>query len=146
MGRKIRQAFAGRQAGRWRVIQHHLVLDAPTLLALAGNRQVSVLIHRAYSELETRLWAPVLSILEADARHLEIAEHIEQLDVIHTLDLDYPATLAVAQLRRDGVPPGIAAAVHAVRSLPEWGADALVATVDPKAHEGRGVPFLDLNR
>jgi hypothetical protein len=128
------------------VIQHHLVLDAPTLLALSGNRQVSALVHRAHFEPETRLWAPVLSILEADAEHLGIAEHVGQLDVIHTVDLDYPGMLTVTQLRRDGVPSGIAAAVHAVRHLPEWGADALVATVAPKVYEGRGVPFLDLNR
>jgi hypothetical protein len=128
------------------VIQHHLVLDTPALLALSGDRQVSALIHRAHFEPETRLWAPVLSIFEADAEHLGIAEHIGQLDVIHTVDLDYPAMLAVAQLRRDGVPPGIAAAVHAVRNLPQWGADALVATVTPKAYEGRGVPVFDLTR
>ncbi|MGW1530274.1 hypothetical protein [Streptomyces sp. NPDC002159] len=128
------------------MIQHHLVLDAPTLLALSGNRQVSALIHRAHFEPETRPWTPVLSILEADAEHLGIAEHIGQLDVIHTVDLDYPAMLIVAQLRRDGVPPGIAAAVHAVRHLPEWCADALVATVVPKEYEGQGVPSLDLNR
>ncbi|MDO0912851.1 hypothetical protein QQM39_18985 [Streptomyces sp. DT2A-34] len=128
------------------MIQHHLVLDAPTLLALSGNRQVSALVHRAHFEPEMRLWAPVLSILEADAEHLGIAERVGQLDVIHTVDLDYPGMLTVAQLRRDGVPFGIAAAVHAVRHLPEWGADALVATVVPKAYEGRGVPFLDLNR
>ncbi|MGW0824212.1 hypothetical protein [Streptomyces sp. NPDC002845] len=128
------------------MIQHHLVLDAPTLLALSGNRQVSALVHRAHFEPETRLWAPALSILEADGEHLGLAEHVGQLDVIHTVDLDYPAALTVARLRRDGVPPGIAAAIHAVRHLPEWGADALVATVAPKAYDGRGVPFLDLNR
>ncbi|MFE7439308.1 hypothetical protein ACFU7X_02380 [Streptomyces chartreusis] len=128
------------------MIQHHLVLDAPTLLALSGNRQVSALVHRAHFEPEMRLWAPVLSILEADAEHVGIAEHVGQLDVIHTVDLDYPGILTVAQLRRDGVPFGIGAAVHAARHLPEWGADALVATVAPKVYEGQGVPFLDLNR
>jgi hypothetical protein len=128
------------------VILHHLVLDAPALMALSGNRQVSALIHRAHFEVETRLWVPVLSALEADCEHPGLAEHIGQLDVIHTVDLDYPATLAVAQLRRDGVPPGIGAAIHAARHLPEWGADALVATVDPKAYEGRGVPVFDLTR
>ncbi|MCX3063763.1 PIN domain-containing protein [Streptomyces beihaiensis] len=107
---------------------------------------MSALVHRAHFEAETRLWAPVLSILEADAEHLGIAEHVGQLDVIHTVDLDYPGMLTVAQLRRGGVPSGIAAAVHAVRHLPEWGADALVATVAPKAYYGRGVPVLDLNR
>ena len=128
------------------MIQQHLVLDAPTLLALSGNRQVSALVHRAHFEPETRLWAPALSVLEADAEHLGLAEHIGQLEVIHTVDLDYPAALAIAQLRRDGVPPGIGATIHAVRHLSEWGADALVATIAAKAYHGRGVPFLDLTR
>ncbi|MFJ7179267.1 hypothetical protein ACIQXA_23355 [Streptomyces massasporeus] len=128
------------------MILHHLVLDAPTLAALSGNRQVSALIHRAHFEVETRLWAPALSALEADREHPGLAEHIGQLDVIHTVDLDYPAMLAVAQLHRDGVPPGIGAAIHAARHLPEWGADALVATVDPKAYAGRGAPAFDLSR
>ncbi|UUU31639.1 hypothetical protein JIX56_17935 [Streptomyces sp. CA-210063] len=128
------------------MIQHHLVLDTPTLLALTGNRQVSALVHRAHFEPETRLWVPTLSILEADEEYLGLAEHIGQLDVIHTVDLDYAAVLAVTELRRDGVPPGIAAAIHSVRHLPEWGADALIATVAPKAYEDRGVPLLDLNR
>ncbi|WLW53020.1 hypothetical protein [Streptomyces sp. YU58] len=128
------------------MIQHHLVLDTPTLLALSGDRQVSALVHRAHFEPEVRLWAPTLSVLEADAAYLGLAEHIGQLDVIHTLDLDYAAALTVAQLRRDGVPPGIGAAIHAVRHLPDWGADALVATVAAKAYDGRGVPVLDLTR
>ncbi|MGV4929442.1 hypothetical protein [Streptomyces sp. BHT-5-2] len=107
---------------------------------------MSALIHRAHVETDTRSWAPVLCILEADREHLGIAEHVGQLEVIHTLDLDYSAALAVAQLHRDGVPPGIGAAIHAARHLPEWGADALVATVEPKAYEGRGVAVFDLNR
>ncbi|AIJ16128.1 hypothetical protein SLITK23_23350 [Streptomyces lividans] len=128
------------------MILHHLVLDAPTLVALSGNRQVSALIHRANFETETRLWVPALSVLEAERELLGITEHVGQLDVMHTVDLDYPAVLAVAQLSRDGVPPGIGAAIHAARHLPEWGADALIATVAPKAYEERGLPVLDLNR
>ncbi|MFD6322685.1 hypothetical protein ACFWOL_07345 [Streptomyces sp. NPDC058442] len=107
---------------------------------------MSALIHRAHFETETRLWVPTLSVLEADRGHLGIAEHVGQLEVVHTVDLDYPAVLAVARLERDGVPPGVAAAIHAARHLPEWGADALVATVDAKAYKGRGVPVLDLER
>ncbi|WP_446034657.1 hypothetical protein [Streptomyces olivaceus] len=49
-------------------------------------------------------------------------------------------------MSRDGVLPGLGAAIHVARHLPEWGADALVATVDPKAYEGRGLRELDLNR
>ncbi|CAL9459160.1 hypothetical protein SUDANB58_02611 [Streptomyces sp. enrichment culture] len=128
------------------MILHHLVLDAPALLALTGNRQVSALVHRAHFEPDTRLWAPVLSVLEADRERSGVAEHVGQLEVIHTVDLDYPAALAVARMGRDGVPPGIAAAIHAAGHLPEWGADALVATVEPGAYDGRGVAFLDLDR
>ncbi|PJE94169.1 hypothetical protein CUT44_28165 [Streptomyces carminius] len=127
------------------MILHHLVLDAPTLVALSGNRQVSALIHRAHFEPETRLWVPVLSALEADREYPGIAEHIGQLEVVHTVDLDYPALLTVTGLHRDGVPPGIAAAVHAARHLPVWDTDALVATVEPKAYVGLAVPLLDLN-
>lgn len=128
------------------MILHHLVLDAPTLVALSGSRQVPALIHQANFETGTRLWVPVLAILEADREYLGIAEHIGQLDVLHTLDLDYAGTLAVAQLHRDGVPFGVGAAIHAARQLPLWGTDALVATVTPKAYEGRGVPVFDLTR
>lgn len=128
------------------MILHHLVLDAPTLLALAGNRQVSALIHRAHFETETRLWVPALSALEADREYRGMAEHVGQLEVLHILDLDYPAVLATADLFHEGVPVGIGAAIHAARHLPEWGADALIATVEPKGYAGHGVPVLDLNR
>ncbi|MEU3772602.1 hypothetical protein AB0F11_05185 [Streptomyces sp. NPDC032472] len=128
------------------MIQRHLVLDSPSLLALSGNRQMSALIHRAFLDGDTRLWAPVLAILEADREHAGIAEHVGQLDVIHAVDLDYAAVLAVAQLCRNGVPPGVAAAVQAVRNLPDWGADALVATIEPKMYEHLEVGVLDLNR
>ncbi|AJF69405.1 hypothetical protein [Streptomyces vietnamensis] len=128
------------------MILHHLVLDVTALSALSGNRQVSALIHRAHFEVETRLWVPVLSALEADREHPGLAEHLGQLDVLHTVDLDYPAMLTVARLRGEGVAPGIGAAIHVVRHLPQWGTDALVATVDPKAYEGHGVALFDLNR
>ncbi|MEV7004183.1 hypothetical protein AB0N62_42120 [Streptomyces sp. NPDC093982] len=128
------------------MILHHLVFDASTLLALAGNRQVSALIHRAHFETETRLWVPALSVLEADREHRGMAEHVGQLEVLHTLDLDYPAVLATADLFHEGVPVGIGAAIYAVRHLPAWGADALIATVEPKTYAGHGVPVLDLNR
>ncbi|MEV7141479.1 hypothetical protein [Streptomyces tauricus] len=122
------------------------MLDTPTLPALSGDRQVSALIHRASFEPETRLWAPILSVLEADAEYPGLAEHAGQLDAVHTLDLDYPTMLTVARTRTGGVPAGNAAAIHAARHLPHPGTDALIATVAPKAYETRHVPYLDLNR
>lgn len=53
---------------------------------------------------DPHLWAPVLSVLEADAEHPGLAEHVGQLEAIHTLDLDYPAMPVVARMRADGVP------------------------------------------
>ncbi|MEV0530144.1 TMEM175 family protein [Streptomyces sp. NPDC050439] len=97
------------------MILHHLVLDTPTLLALAGNRQVSALIHRAHFETDTRLWVPALSLLQADLEHRGMAERAGQLPVLHIVDLDYPATLAVTALHHEGAPVGIAAALHAAR-------------------------------
>ncbi|WP_327368498.1 hypothetical protein [Streptomyces sp. NBC_01217] len=76
-----------------------------------------------------------------------LIEHVGQLEVLHTLDLDYAGTYGVMLLHREGVPVGIAASVHAARSLlldPE--SDALVATVAPDAYEGAGVRVFDLNR
>jgi hypothetical protein len=125
----------------------HFVLDTPTLLGLGGNKQVSGLIHRAYIEADARLWVPLLSLVEAERERPGIIEHIGQLEVLHTLDLDYAEAYGVMLLHREGVPVGIAAAVRAARSLlldPE--SDALVATVAPEAYEGAGVRVFDLNR
>ncbi|GHA45255.1 hypothetical protein GCM10010372_51520 [Streptomyces tauricus] len=95
---------------------------------------------------DPHLWAPVLSVLEADAEHPGLAEHVGQLEAIHTLDLDYPAMPVVARMRADGVPAGIAAAIHAARHLLHPGTDALMAPVTPKSYETHRVPYLDLNR
>lgn len=125
----------------------HFVLDTPTLLGLGGNKQVSGLVHRAYLEADARLWVPLLALVEAERERPGIIEHIGQLEVLHTLDLDYTGTYGVMLLHREGVPVGIAAAVHAARSLlldPE--SDALVATVAPEAYETAGVRVFDLNR
>ncbi|WP_338674551.1 hypothetical protein V1460_17115 [Streptomyces sp. SCSIO 30461] len=128
------------------MILHHLILDTATLLALSGNRQVSALIHRANLEPEMRLWVPVLAVLQADLENPGTAEHIGQLEVLHTIDLDYPATLAIAQLHRAGTPVGAAAAVHAAKTLPLWDTGALVATVTPDLYDEHSIRIFDLNR
>ncbi|MFF2850031.1 hypothetical protein ACFVT5_27405 [Streptomyces sp. NPDC058001] len=125
----------------------HFVLDAPTLLGLGGDKQVSGLIHRACLEADARLWVPLLSLVEAERERPGIIEHIGQLEVLHTVDLDYAGTYGVMLLHREGVPVGIAAAIQAARSLlldPD--SDALVATVAPEAYEGAEVRVFDLNR
>lgn len=125
----------------------HYVLDTPTLLGLGGNKQVSALIHRAYAEPDARLWVPLLSLVEAEREKPGIIEHIGQLEVLHTLDLDYAGTYGAMSLHREGVPLGIAAAIYAARNLlldPE--SDALIATITPEAYKEAGVRVFDLNR
>ncbi|MFI6490599.1 hypothetical protein [Streptomyces sp. NPDC050564] len=125
----------------------HYVLDAPTLVAMGGNKQVSGLIHAAAASGEIRLWVPVMCLLEAERERAGIVGHVGVLvDVLHVIDDDYAMAVTIAGLCRGGVPFGVGAAVHTARPnhmLPEG---ALVATVAPESYEGLGVGVMDLNR
>jgi hypothetical protein len=125
----------------------HYVLDTPTLLGMGGNKQVSALIHAAAASDDVRLWIPVLCLLEAERERAGTVAHAGVLlDVFHTVDDDYAMAATVAELCRDGVAFGVAAAVHVARPnlmLPEG---ALVATVEPAAYGGLEVGVMDLNR
>ncbi|MFF3329081.1 hypothetical protein ACFYWX_05885 [Streptomyces sp. NPDC002888] len=128
-------------------LTEHYVLDTSTLLAMGGNKQVSGLIHAAAASDDVRLWAPVLCLLEAERERPGVVAHAGVLlDVLCLLDDDYAMAVTVAELSRDNVPFGVAAAVHAARpnaTLPEG---ALVATVAPDAYDRLGVGVMDLNR
>ncbi|MGW0925842.1 hypothetical protein ACWD3J_43460 [Streptomyces sp. NPDC002755] len=126
----------------------HFVLDTPTLMGLVGgNSQVCSLAHRACLEADARLWVPRLSLVEAEREWPGTIDHVAELRVIHTFDLDYAGAHGVRLLHREGVPIGIAAAIHTTRDLlrdPE--SDALVATVVPEAYEGSGIRVFYLDR
>ncbi|MFE1314336.1 hypothetical protein [Streptomyces sp. NPDC058755] len=125
----------------------HYVLDSPTLLVMGGNKQVSGLIHAAASSDDVRLWAPVLCLLEAERERVGIIAHAGVLlDVLRVIDDDYAMAMTVAELLRDGVAFGVAAAVHVARPNPMLPEGALVATVAPEAYDGLGVGVMDLNR
>ncbi|MGW0881595.1 hypothetical protein [Streptomyces sp. NPDC002671] len=125
----------------------HYVLDSPTLLAMGGNKQVSGLIHAAASSDDVRLWAPVLCLLEAERERAGIVAHTGVLlGVLRVIDDDYAMAVTVAELVRDGVVPGIAAAVHVARPNPMLPDGALVATVAPELYDGLGAGVMDLNR
>ncbi|MFG2127898.1 hypothetical protein ACGFNV_08865 [Streptomyces sp. NPDC048751] len=128
-------------------LTEHYVLDTPTLLAMGGNKQVSSLVHAAAASDDVRLWAPVLCLLEAERERPGVVAHAGVLlDVLRLLDDDYAMAVTVAELSRDNVPFGVAAAVHAARPnamLPEG---ALMATVAPDAYNRLGVGVMDLNR
>ena len=125
----------------------HYVLDSPTLLAMGGDKQVSGLIHAAASSDDVRLWVPILSLLEAERERAGIVAHAGVLlDVLRVIDDDYAMATTIAELLRDGVVPGIAAAVHVARPNPVHPEGALVATVSPEAYDGLGVGVMDLNR
>ncbi|MER5214192.1 hypothetical protein ABT063_27365 [Streptomyces sp. NPDC002838] len=125
----------------------HYVLDSPTLLAMGGNKQVSGLIHAAASSDDVRLWAPVLCLLDAERERAGIVAHAGVLlDVLRLIDDDYAMAMTVAELLRDGVAFGVAAAVHVARPNPLLPEGALVTTVVPEAYDGLAVGVMDLNR
>ncbi|WP_258382891.1 hypothetical protein [Streptomyces sp. NTH33] len=125
----------------------HYVLDSSTLLAMGGNKQVSGLIHAAASSDDVRLWVPVLCLLEAERERAGIVAHAGVLlDVLSVIDDDYAMAMTVAELLRDSVAFGVAAAVHVARPNPMLPDGALVATVAPEAYNGLGVGVMDLNR
>ncbi|MFJ8390546.1 hypothetical protein ACIQ9Q_39855 [Streptomyces sp. NPDC094438] len=127
------------------MILEHYVLDTATLLALGGNKQVSGLIHIASGDPTVRLWVPVASALEAEREREGVIDYLGILDTLHTLDTDYAAAHAIAQLHRRQVPFGVAAAVHAARPTADRPDGALIATVTPRSYDGLGVPVMDLN-
>ncbi|MGX1909837.1 hypothetical protein ACWIID_13345 [Streptomyces phaeochromogenes] len=125
----------------------HYVLDAPTLLAMGGNKQVSWLIHAAATSGEVRLWVPVLCLLEAEREREGVVGHVGVLvDVLRLIDDDYAMAVTIAGLCRDGIPFGVGAAVHAARPNLMFPEGALVATVAPEPYGGLGVGVMDLNR
>ncbi|MGP4050801.1 hypothetical protein [Streptomyces sp. 2A115] len=127
------------------MIREHYILDADTLLALGGNRQVSGLVHAARLEPDVFLHAPVLSVIEAERERPGIAVHIGQLGIT-TIDLDYPATLTCCQLHEGGLPFGSAAAVEAALRVGEEYEEPFIATVRPGLYETRFARVVDLNR
>ena len=125
----------------------HYVLDAPTLVALGGDKQVSGLIHAAAASDDVRLWVPVLCLLEAERRRAGMVDHVGVLvDVLSMLDDDYAMALTVAELGRAGVAQDASAAVHAARPNQTLPAGALIATVEPGVYDGLGVGVMDLRR
>ncbi|TDC77461.1 hypothetical protein [Streptomyces hainanensis] len=129
------------------MIQQHLVIDQPTLLALgSGNRNASTLIHHAGLDSSTRLWVPVLCVLEADRERHGVAAHVGALEVLNAVDLTFSDILAVSQLCAAGLTPGIAHAVQVAAPSFERPEGAIVATIAPDAYQGTGARVMDLNK
>lgn len=125
----------------------HYVVDAPTLVAMGGDKQVSGLIHAAAASDDVRLWVPVLCLLEAERERAGIVDHVGVLvDALHVLDDDHAMAVTVAELRGMGVAFGVSAAVHAARPNQMLPVGGLIATVAPEPYEGLGVGVMDLNR
>ncbi|MFG2526005.1 hypothetical protein [Streptomyces sp. NPDC048527] len=128
------------------MIVEHYNLDSAALLALGGHKQVSGLVHVAAGDPTVRLWVPIVSALGAERERTGIVDYLGILDVLYTLDADYEAAHAIADLHRRNVPFGVApAAVHAARPTLDRPDGALVAIVAPSDYEGLGAPVMDLN-
>jgi hypothetical protein len=125
----------------------HLILDDPTLLALGrGNQQSSRLIVLGREDPYVHLHVPTLCLLEADRKREGAGVHVGSLDMLHTVDLTFSSSLAVAALARGGVPLGIAHARIAAAPTPDRPEGAIVATVAPENYEGTETRVLDLNK
>ncbi|RPF35941.1 hypothetical protein [Streptomyces sp. TLI_185] len=128
-------------------LTEHYGLDSATLQTMGGNKQVSGLIHAAAASDDVYLWMPLLCLLEAERERAGIVAHAGVLlDVLRVIDDDYAMAVTVAELCRDDVGFGVAAAVHAARPNPMLPDGAVVATVAPEAYSGLGVGVMDLNR
>ncbi|OEV02997.1 hypothetical protein [Streptomyces oceani] len=124
----------------------HFVLDDTTLLALGnGNSRASALIVRGHRKVNIHLMVPTLCLLEADRQREGVCVHIGALEMLDTVDLDFPATLAVSALVRKGVRLGIAHARVAAAPAPDLPEGAKVATIAPELYADTETAVLDLN-
>ncbi|MEV0185571.1 hypothetical protein AB0I54_40830 [Streptomyces sp. NPDC050625] len=120
----------------------HIVLD-DTAVAAAGHGNVlaSRLIHRAHAESGWYLYAPACALVEADRARPGTAEHLAALPAVTVLDLDLPATLAVARQNTWAA----AHCQYAAQPTPDRPDGAIIATTAPERWIGEPVRVLDLN-
>ncbi len=119
----------------------HVVLDSTAMLLIArGNRRASRLVCQAGEGGGIRLYAPTCALVEADRVRRGVAEHIASLPGVGILDLDLPATIAVARRRTWGA----AHTRHAAAPLPERPVEAVIATAEPDRWAGEPVELMNL--
>ncbi|NJP99307.1 hypothetical protein HCK00_01750 [Streptomyces sp. PLAI1-29] len=119
----------------------HIVLDDTAMVAAGqGNVLVSRLIHRAHTEAGWFLYAPACALVEADRTRPGTAEHLAALPGLTVLELDLPASLAVAHDEGWAIPH----TEHAARPTPERPDGAVVATTEPERWKDRTVRVLGL--
>ncbi|MGW2107629.1 hypothetical protein [Streptomyces sp. NPDC001948] len=120
----------------------HIVLDDTAMTAAGqGNVLASRLIHRAHAEAGWFLYAPACALVEADRARPGTAEHLAALPGITVLDLDLPATLALARQETWSA----AHSQYAAQPTADRPDGAIIATTAPQRWEGEPVRVLDLN-
>ncbi|MGW1049498.1 hypothetical protein [Streptomyces sp. NPDC002521] len=119
-----------------------IVLDDTAVAAAGrGNVLASRLIHRAHVEAGWYLYAPACALVEADRARPGTAEHLTALPAVTVLDLDLPATLAVAQQNTWAA----AHCQYAAQPTPDRPDGAIIATTTPDRWIGELARVLDLN-
>lgn len=108
--------------------------------ARQGNVLASRLIHRAHAEPGSFLYAPSCALVEAERARPGTAEHLATLPGVAVLDLDLPATLAVAQQETWAA----AHSQHAAQPTADRPEGAIVATAVPRRWEDLPVRVLHL--
>ncbi|KNB50354.1 hypothetical protein AC230_26105 [Streptomyces caatingaensis] len=106
-----------------------------------GNAITSRLIHRANTEADWYLYAPVCALVEADRARPGTAEHLAALPGIMVLDLDLPGALAVAREETWAA----AHTRHSAQPTAERPDGAFLATAAPERWTGQPVRVLDVN-
>ncbi|MFJ4622853.1 hypothetical protein [Streptomyces sp. NPDC088812] len=120
----------------------HIVLDETAMVAAGrGNTLASRLIHRAHSEAGWFLYAPACALVKADRVRPGTAEHVAALPGVTLLDLDLPASLAVA--RETSWAP--AHARYAVEPTAKRPNGAVIATAAPDVWKGQPARVIDLS-
>jgi hypothetical protein len=120
----------------------HVVMDETALVVTGrGNALASKLIHRAHAEPGVYVYATTCALVEADRVRRGTAEHIATLPGVILLDLDLPASLAVA--RDTTWAP--AHTRYAAAPTPDRPGGAFIATAEPDRWKGQPVRLLDLS-
>jgi hypothetical protein len=119
----------------------HVVLDETAMVAAGtGNLLASRLITLMHFQAGWHLYAPAVTLVEADRLRPGTAEHLVSMPGLIVLELDLAAALALG--RETGW--GKAHAGYSAAPTPELPDGAYVATADPGSWAGQPVRLFDL--
>ncbi len=115
------------------------LLDATALAALPSSRRVSILIASA-PHFHLPLYAPVTCVEAADRMRPGVARHVGRVPAVEPVDLTYSAVLDLRE-HTPHLALDVAHVVTLAHPSPDWSAGLIVATAQPDAYAGFGLPI-----